>query len=596
MAQLVTNIPAPPPLLRVEPFKGINLSVTPTQIDQSQASDMLNMHVDERGALNKRTGYEKKFDVSLGLGAINGIHLFHHENGEILLLAHGTKLYKQQDNEQPVELYTGIADNSVSFFEYGGKCYIQDGTNYLVFDGTSVEEIVPYIPTLLISKLPGENGGGALYEDLNLLGAGFKETFSGDGTAKDFYLSLKDLDATPAIVKVDNVLKTITTDYTFDAITGKVTFVTAPSTGTNNVEITAYKTQPSFADRIKKCRFNVIFGGSNDTRVFVSGNPIYPSQVWRSGLQDPTYFPENGFYKIGTDAEKVQGFTKQYDYLVIEKERSKWVMRFELQNGEPSFPLKPINDQVGTIASKSIQTIENNPISLDKTGVYILTASTVRDERNVQHVSENIDNALLREPNLESAISFDHDRKYWLAVNSKVYIFDYSIGEWFIYDNIKASAFIEIEDEFYFASSEEGMMYRFFKESEATPFNDNGEPINAYWRSKQFVFSADELRKLVEKVYFGMKPMTRTSVDLYYISNKKESDLVKSSRMDLLDFRNIDFNNWSFILSQFPQEAMAKIKAKKITHFQLLMKNDKLDEGLGLLSIGIKYRYQSPVK
>lgn len=90
--------------------------------------------------------------------------------------------------------------------------------------------------------------------------------------------------------------------------------------------------------------------------------------------------------------------------------------------------------------------------------------------------------------------------------------------------------------------------------------------------------------------------MTRSSADIYYVSNKKESALIKTSRMDLLDFRNIDFNQWTFILSAFPQESMAKIKAKKITHFQLVVKNGKVDEGLGLLSVGIKYRYLSAVK
>jgi hypothetical protein len=34
-------------------------------------------------------------------------------------------------------------------------------------------------------------------------------------------------------------------------------------------------------------------------------------------LYDPTYWPENGFYKY---PEKVRGFSKQYDYLVVHRE------------------------------------------------------------------------------------------------------------------------------------------------------------------------------------------------------------------------------------------------------------------------------------
>jgi len=63
-----------------------------------------------------------------------------------------------------------------------------------------------------------------------------------------------------------------------------------------------------------------------------------------------------------------------------------------------------------------------------------------------------------------------------------------------------------------------------------------------------------------------------------------------------MDFRFIDFNNLTFNTSSFPKEVMAKIKAKKITHFQLIFKNEKLDETMGISSAAIKYRYMSYVK
>lgn len=597
MAQFSSSLPQQPPLLRLEPFKGINLTVTPTQIDIHQSPDMLNMTIDERGALNKRTGYTRVFQTSLGTGRINGMFQFRKKDGTtVFLIAHGTKLYTQSGSNQPIQIYGGLANANVNFFVAGDKCYLMDGTNYLVYDGTTVSQITPYIPTLIISKKPGLNSGGTLLEDLNLLGAGFKETFSGDNTGKDFYLSLKPLDATPLIVKVDNVTKTLTTDYTVDAANGKITFVTAPPAGTNNVEITAYKTQSGFANRIKKCQFSVLFGGSNDTRIFISGNPDNPSHVWRSGLFDPTYFPENGFYKVGNDNEKVQGFSKQYDYLVIEKEQSKWVMHFELQNGEPSFPLKPINDQVGTFAKGTIQTIENNPVSLDRTGVYMLNASTVRDERNVQHISSNVDARLLNEPNLENAISVDYDRKYWIVVNGNVYIYDYSIGEWYPFDNIDASCFLEINGELYFGSNTQGLVYRFMKKTEFFPYNDDGQPIRAHWISKVMSFDADEKLKLVEKVYFSLNPAIHTSADLYYVSDKKSRRFIKTTRKDLYHYGFQDYSRFGYGSREYPQEATNKIKAKKIVYFQIEVRNEINDEPLGLLSLGIQYQYQRNVK
>jgi hypothetical protein len=589
--QFKSKTPPTIPLLRVEPFKGINLSVTPTQIDQNQSPDMLNMNIDERGALNKRTGYERVFETSLGAGKVNGIFEFRKSDGtKELLFAHSDKLYKLADR---TVLKSGLADKPMASFVLGGKMFFMNGTDYFSYDGSATANITPYIPIIKDSIPPA--GGGTKNEDFNLLGAGFKESFSADGTAKDYFLSLKGLDATTVTAVVNTSTINEGSGLTVDRVNGKVTFTTAPTTGTNNVVITAYKTQTGFADRIKKCTINALFGGANDTRVFVSGNPDFPNQMWRSGLYDATYFPENGFYKIGSDREKITGFAKQYDYLVIEKENSKGNMQYQLSDsGVVTFPIKPINDQIGTTAPKSIQIIDNNPVSLGKTGVYMLVSSNVRDERNIQHISESVDAQLLNEPNVKNAISVDYDRKYWLVINNKAYVYDYPIGEWYLYDNIPASCFLESDGILYFGG--EGLVYKFKKETHVTPYNDDGQSINAYWKSKYFTFGVDERRKVIDKVFFSLKPSSRTSADLYYVSDKKVSGLLKTKRMDMMDFNIWNFSFLSFVRSSFPQETAVKIKAKKITMFQLRIENNKLDESMGILSLGIKYRLSSEVK
>ncbi len=655
----------------------MNLSVTPTQIDQSQSPDMLNMNIDERGALNKRTGYERVFAESLGNGAINGLYEYRKTDGSVyFLMAHGTKLYLIPDNGlQPISLYTGLADQQVSFFTMNNKCYLLDGAHYLEFDGTTVKEIDPYIPTISIVREPA--GGGTIYEDFNLLGTGFKDSFSGDGTAKEYVLSLQRLDAREVKVTIDGVDKKEGTDFTVDRVKGKVTFNTAPTKGTNNVIITAFKTfvaeasdyfsgdgtkkefqlsrkeldsvpvvasvdggttfnkvegtdftvdrvkglvafitapvtgtdnvvikstkeNSDFPKRIKKCRFHVMFGGSNDTRVFVSGNKDMPDYVWASDLYEPAYFPENRFYKF---PDKVMGFAKQYDYLVVERVNGKHQISFSLDSGESSFPSKPINDQVGTFAKNSIQIIENNPVSLSKNGVYMLTSSTVRDERNVSHISENVDAKLLQEPNLNKAISVEFDNKYWVAVNGKVYVLDYAqrsqynpYGEWYLYDNIHASCFIEKDGYLYFGSSTDGLLYRFKKTDELFPYNDDGEPIKCHWISKVLSFGMDERRKIVEKVFFSIKPYIHTSADLYYVSDKKSRKFIKTTRKDLFHYSYVDYSFFTYGSRDFPQEATNKIKAKKIVYFQLEVRNEKVDEAFGMLSLGIKYDYQSFVK
>lgn len=83
-----------PPLFRIQKFRGVNLRDTASQIEDNQAADMLNMHLDERGSLNKRTGYARVFPFDLGEGAINGMSVYRKNGATMMLFAHTDKLYK----------------------------------------------------------------------------------------------------------------------------------------------------------------------------------------------------------------------------------------------------------------------------------------------------------------------------------------------------------------------------------------------------------------------------------------------------------------------------------------------------------------------
>jgi hypothetical protein len=326
--------------------------------------------------------------------------------------------------------------------------------------------------------------------------------------------------------------------------------------------------------------------------------------VFRSGLLDPTYWPENGYYKF---ADKVMGFSKQYDYLVVERLSGKHQVQYSMaSDGTVTFPSKPINDETGCIASKSIQIIDNNPISLSKDGVYAIMATNVKDERNIVHISKAIDRRLLLESGLSDAISIDFDKKYWLALNGNVYILDYTqktqyspFGEWYVYNNIPAAQFLEMGGFLYFGSSTDGIVYKFNKDTNnANSFNDDGVAINAYWKSKAINFGSPEIKKTVESIFLGINPNSKTSVNLSYESDKKIAPIASNQpiKFNLFDFSSLDFANITFHFSQFPQEIKRKVKAKKITHFQIIIQNSNLNEGLTILSLGVKFLYDSYIK
>lgn len=589
-----------PKIDRINQFKGVNLSVDPTQLEYNESPNMMNMVLDTEGALDKRTGYALLFPVPL-IGTIWTMHQYRKADGTEINLVHaGTKLYTfVLDGTQPIEIHTGLANSKSNFFNFTDKCYIQDGTNYLEYNGTTVAEPVTYIPSLFISTPP--TGGGTAFEDFNLLGTKFSQSFSGNGTATAFQLALGGLDATLVTATVDTVPKVETTDFTVNRTTGLVTFLTAPSTGTpNNVVITPSKTVAGAKAKITGCKMNRLFGGTNDTRIFIwtgKDNILRRSDTYR-----PNYFPENAFQKVGADAENIQNLVIQYDSCVIEKEYSKQSMRYEF-NGVATFPVRPINDTVGCIAPYSSQIIENNPVTLTKNGVYLLRGGSVRDERNVSHQSNRVDERLLKETNLQNAITIDHDSKYFIVLNGNVYVWDYKqphsheseIGQWVLWDNVNATCLFEIDTRLYFGNAN-GQICYFKKPDELLAYRDIDQAIVWHWYGKNFSMGMDERRKLIEKLSVSIKPASATSGDLYYITDQIISGRVAILQMRNMDFTLVDFSNFSFLLSQFPQVTMTKIKAKKVVYFQPYLKGDVIDESFGLLSVNIIWKPQNLVK
>ena len=104
--------------------------------------------------------------------------------------------------------------------------YLNDG--YYQFDGEEWKEVEPYIPDVVINRKP-DGSYSDIIDNYNRVGTGFKNTFHGDGTSKEYILTDKNLDDKTPIVEIDGVA---TTAFTFDRVNGKVTFTTAPIEGT----------------------------------------------------------------------------------------------------------------------------------------------------------------------------------------------------------------------------------------------------------------------------------------------------------------------------------------------------------------------------
>lgn len=600
---LINNPPSQ--LMRLTAFKGLNLATTATEIAETESPDLLNITVDPYGTILKRRGYLRLFPISLGAGRITGLFNYFRINGTMqTLFTWGGKLYNLPETGAPTEIPTpaGIADHDVNTFVMNDKLYIQDGTHYYQYDGSTVINVasIAYIPTLNISRAP--NATATTYnEDYNLLQPGFKDSFSATGTDTVYYLSQDHLDATLLTARVNNVDYQEGISFTVDRTAGTVNFaggttpLGAPVKGTNNVLITAYKTHPGLADEVLKCTFNVLYGGTNDTKVFIAGNPSDIATARYSGTYDPTYFANNDYIQVGNSSEAIMGFSIQYDTLVIHKERSHWHITFAFDNnGIPYFPLKPINDSIGCIAKNSVQLANNSPLCLDLTGVYILTQSNVRDERNMQSISKPVDRLLLAENNLQDAITTDYDNKYYLVLNNNAYIYDYYQNIWFKWDNIKASCFLVHDRHLYFGSNTEGLIYRFMtrEDDNQNLYNDDGVAINAYWRSKILNLGDDASTKLIDKMFVTLKPGLPASADVYYQTDLASQTFAGIARRKLFNYYALNYADWSYRGGFYPDVEPFKIRAKKVVYVQILLSNNRLDDSMQVLDIELKYAVQ----
>ena len=62
------------------------------------------------------------------------------------------------------------------------------------------------------------------------------------------------------------------------------------------------------------------------------------------------------------------------------------------------------------------------------------------------------------------------------------------------------------------------------------------------------------------------------------------------------DWSDIDFDNIDFGTLPYPTFVPARKKERKARMFQIIVKNDALNDGLGLYEIRVQYKMKNPIK
>jgi len=322
-----------------------------------------------------------------------------------------------------------VADVTVNMFAFNDTLYIQDGTSYQYWNGTgSIGDVVGYVP-IIFSATPPDGGGTAL-EGVNLLNSQKRQQFNSDGTTATYQLAETDVDSIDKVY-LEGVLQTVTTDYTVNLTNGTITWVSTPDSGENDVEI--YWTKDNdIRKEIEQCRTNMLFGGKNDTRVFMWGdvdneNIIHYSDLDGNGLASAEYFPANFFNEVGSNEYKVTDVVRQYDRQIIYTNKETFYSYYDSYTNTDelttvTFPVYTLNEVKGNVAFDQVRIINNNPYSIFD-GVQEWIATDVRDERNAQYISKRVQPDL-NDVDLSTAITIDWEQKweYWLCVGTQVWV------------------------------------------------------------------------------------------------------------------------------------------------------------------------------
>lgn len=475
-------------------FRGVDFSNK--EVNAVRSPDALNMWKNYKNSLGKCI--ETRPDLALletYNNSIFGLFFYKKNNVEHTIVHCGTTLYDTV-NGQRKTIYTGMKPARSQSFIFNSIIYIKDGINYLQFDGTTCKEVEGYIPTTSIGRKP--EGGGSTYEDVNLLSAYRKNSFSADGESTEYYLDAQNIDSSyKPEVTIDGL---VVNNYTFDATLGKIIFLTAPSKplteGQDNVVVKFRKTNSANKEKITKCEILEVF----DNRVFFAGNVNYPNTIFHSSLNDPTYCSDLDYYNEGIDEAIVKSMVAGNNAL--------WVFKEPSQANTTVFYHNPTIDSTygkvypSTHSSISIGCIStginfnDDIVFFSDRGMEAINGD-VTTEQVLAHRSSLIDSKLLSEENYKNMILQEWEGYLLVIIKNKIYLADsratflnenHNEYEWFYWELSKDITCTQLKDGVLYLCSNDGIYT-------LTANND----IDSYWTTPEDEFGYPQYQKTTNK-------------------------------------------------------------------------------------------------
>ena len=574
---------------------GLNLFEEESRLDINQTSQMKNL-LWRDGALASRRGQRLVCEP-----AGNGLAAYERYFAGRAIFHIGSRLYAvDPKNGEERCIYSGLQRVAGTFFMYNGKLYYKTRGSYLVIgEDLSVSHVEPYTPVICINADP-VTGSGDLYQPENRLSSRKTVWYNANGG------SSYRLPVTGARVIEVTVDGKAVSGYGYDAATGTLNFLTAPPVSeppvNNTVRITYALDNDAARANIMDCTHAEVFGGNSRLCIVMAGSVTQPDAYFWNGshtAMDPGYFPMEHYNLVG---DEITGFGRQQGMLVVFTRGSVGRASFSLVEIDGreriQMPYVTINSAIGCDMPRSIRLVENNLVFCNsRSGVYRLLSTSAASENELQHISRNVDGTDRRAGLLDDAAAGDcaamtDDSRYWLAVNGRVYLWDYSIStaakpSWFLFTNVDAAAFVREGNDICYAARD-GRVCAFYDN-----FFDFGRAIEREYRLPPQAFGGYERLKDVDKVVLTMSSTTDSLLRLDYISDygmRTEPVPLRAYSWRLaprnMNYRMLDSRSWS-------RSSVRRPACRHVRNFAMRLYNNEAGQDLTLLSARIFFRYRA---
>lgn len=575
----------------IDNFLGVDFTSSPIEVDKRRspnAKNIINLH----GYNETRKGYEviKSFDSNF---KINGMWNVDTPSKEIILVHAGTKLFEcTTDYSNCTEIYSGMADNKSQGVYLGEYLTIFDGSRVIVYSNTesgykvSFLDEIGYIPTTSVAR--DSSGGGTDYEKINLMSPYRINTFlteditvtvNGETETRQqtvFKLDDTNIDSVELVeVLNDSGNWDIITNYVVDKTTGQVTLSSAPGAspvlGRDNVSIKYKKIVNENFSKINKCSLVTLFGyDGNNNRIFASGNDEFANYDFYCEEEDPTYWPDENFTKIGT--EPIINYSRLGDgSLAVHKKQSDtdctiYYRTSNLLDNLEVFPLKDGVKNIGCISKYANCNLLNDPLFLSEQGIFAVIGNN-NGEKFAQQRSYYINGKLTKEKNLEDAVAISLLGKYYLAVNNHVYVADSRYlsypkhaqteqyqYEWYYWDNLPIRIFFAWNNILYFGTAD-GKICKFNDD-----YLDGDTPVNAYWETPFLNLASSFFAKTIKTVTLNLNPYNDCDITFGYELDDGSNEIITKKYHELTD--------------NFPKTIQEKEKIMKFMFIKFWFKNN----------------------